>query len=327
MRIFRWLALPAFAALTAAVACAADANSTAYLFTYFVKNGADGLHLAWSADGYKWEALNSGASYLPPRVGKSKLMRDPCVACGPDGTYRMVWTSGWWENNIGYASTRDFITWSEEREIPVMAHEPAVRNCWAPEVFWDAKRGEFLLFWSSTIPERFPATRGSSEDQLNHRLYATTTRDFAAFTPTRFYYDPGFCVIDATVFAAGGRFGLIVKDETKFPVPRKHLRLALGDDPEGPWGELTAPFTPAGVWAEGPTAIKIGGDYLVYFDAYQQGHYAGLRSRDLVTWEEVTARMTFPNEGGPQRMRHGTVIAVPAALVDRLRAISVVAAP
>ena len=106
------------------------AADEAYLFTYFVKNGEDGLHLAWSEDGYRWEALGGGRSFLKSEVGaKEKLMRDPCVARGPDGTYHLVWTSGWWERGIGYASTRDFITWSTPREIPVMAHESAARNC------------------------------------------------------------------------------------------------------------------------------------------------------------------------------------------------------
>jgi len=39
-------------------------------------------------------------------------------------------------------------------------------------------------------------------------------------------------------------------------------------------------------------------------------HYGALRSRDLKTWEEVTAQMSFPDEGTPVRMRHGTAIAV-----------------
>lgn len=49
-------------------------------------------------------------------------------------------------------------------------------------------------------------------------------------------------------------------------------------------------------------------------------HYGAMRSRDLQTWEDVTDQMSFPNEGTPLRLRHGTVIAVPAELVDRLRA-------
>jgi len=297
--------------------CAAD---TAWLFTYFTKNGEDGLHLAWSEDGYTWQALGEGRSFLAPQIGsKEKLMRDPCVVRGPDGTYHMVWTSGWWERGIGYASTRDFLTWSEQKEIPVMAHEPTARNSWAPEIAYDEARGEFVIFWATTIPGRFLETAGASEDDLNHRLYGTTTKDFVTFTPTELFYDPGFNCIDATFLQADGKRWIIIKDETKFPVAAKNLRLGPAGGVRGPFGPLTEPFSPPGLWVEGPTAVKIGDDYLVYFDAYTERHYRAMRSRDLVTWEDVTAKMTFPFEGTPERMRHGTVIEVPRALIERLR--------
>ncbi len=312
MRKTLWLA-----AALALAGGASAADDTIYLFTYFTQNGQDGLHLAWSRDGYRWAALNGGRSYLAPEVGREKLIRDPCVVRGPDGTFHLVWTCGWWENGIGYASTRDFVHWSRQRELPVMAAEPKVRNCWAPEIDYDAKRGEYLICWASTIPGRFPETAGSSEDDLNHRIYATTTKDFVTFTPTRLFYDPGFSVIDATILPAAGRFHLIVKDETRTP-PKKYLRIAASDDIAGPYTRLGPPFTPPGLWVEGPTAIRIGGEYLVYFDAYMKHHFGAMRSRDLRTWEDVTDRMTFPGAGTPQRMRHGTVIAVPAELVTHL---------
>jgi hypothetical protein len=312
----RFILLVAALALAGGVSAADD---TCYLFTYFTKNGEDGLHLAWSRDGYHWEALNGGTSYLTPTVGTAKLMRDPCVTCGPDGTYHMVWTSGWWENNIGHASTRDFIHWSAQQEIPVMAREPTVRNSWAPEIAYDAKRGDYLIFWASAIRGKYPETEAVAGKDLNNRIYCTTTRDFVTFTPTRLFYDPGFPVIDATILPANGRYYLVVKDESLVP-PKKHLRIASSDDLEGPYADLGPPFTPAGLWVEGPTAIKIGGDYLVYFDAYMAKHYGAMRSRDLRTWEDVTDQMTFPGEGTPLRMRHGTVIAVPGAVVEQLRA-------
>jgi hypothetical protein len=310
-----------FAAVLLAVAfqgAAITAEPIAYLFTYFTKNGEDGLHLAFSADGYKWEKLNSGKSYFAPTVGRAKLMRDPCVACGPDGTFHMVWTSGWNENNIGYASTKDFLTWSPQKEIPVMAHEPTVRNAWAPEIHYDNQRGEFIIFWASTIPGRFPKTAGSSESGYDHRMYFTTTKDFVTFAPTKLFYDPGFSVIDATFLHADGRHWLIIKDETVKP-PKKYLQIATAETLRGPFGAPSAPFTPKGVWVEGPTAIKIGDDYLVYFDAYRNKHYGAMRSRDLKTWEDVTAKMSFPDEATPLRMRHGTIVAVPQSLVQRLR--------
>ncbi len=299
--------------LVTAVSLRAD-----FLFTYFTKNGEDGLHLATSTDGYTWERLNEGKSYLTPKVGKSKLMRDPCVVRGADGTYHMVWTSGWNENNIGYASSKDFLTWSEQKEIPVMAHEPTVRNSWAPEIVFDAKRGEFLIFWASTIPGKFKETAGASEEAYNHRMYFTTTKDFVAFAPTKLFYDPGFSVIDATFLSANGRHYLIVKDETRNP-PKKYLQVAECDDMQGPFRNLSAPFTPDGLWVEGPTAIKIGADTVLYYDAYQTKHYGALRSRDLKTWEDVTAKLKLPDEGTPVRMRHGTVIEVPSTLVGKLR--------
>ena len=163
----------------------APASATGgYVFTYFTKNGEDGLHLAWSADGYRWEKVAEARSLLTPKVGTAKLMRDPCVVRGPDGRYHMVWTSGWNEPTIGYAWSPDLITWTGQKAIPVMAHEPTVLNAWAPEVVYDAARQESLIVWASTIPGRFAQTAGSSEEKYNHRIYATTTKDWAAFTPS-----------------------------------------------------------------------------------------------------------------------------------------------
>ncbi|HUG11783.1 MAG TPA: glycoside hydrolase N-terminal domain-containing protein [Opitutaceae bacterium] len=297
----------------------ARAADTALLFTYFTRNGEDGLRLAWSEDGLKWHALNEGRSFLAPLIGhKEKLMRDPCIARGPDGTWHMVWTTGWNENGIGYASTRDFINWSPQRELPVMAHEPAVRNTWAPEIAYDEARGEFVIFWASTIPGRFPETAGTSESAYNHRMYCTTTKDFQTCTPTRLFYDPGFSVIDATLLRDGEKQWLIVKDETVTP-PKKHLRVAIAAGAQGPFESLGDPFTPPGLWVEGPTVVKMGADYYVYFDAYRDRRYGAMRSLDMKTWEDVSAQLEMPFEGTPERMRHGTVAEVPRALITKLQ--------
>lgn len=56
---------------------------TAYIFSYFVGQ-SDGLHLAYSHDGYTWKALAENSSILAPQIGKDKLMRDPSICQGPD---------------------------------------------------------------------------------------------------------------------------------------------------------------------------------------------------------------------------------------------------
>jgi hypothetical protein len=314
MKITRRLA----AGLMLAMASFASRAADAYVFAYFTGNGEDGLHFAGSADGYKWDKLGGGRSFLAPKVGNSKLMRDPCIVRGPDGTYHMVWTSGWNENNIGYASSKDLVNWSPQQQVPVMAHEPGSLNAWAPEIVYDDKRGEFLIFWASTIPGRFAATEGSSENKYNHRMYYTTTRDFVAYAPTKLYYDPGFSVIDASFVRANGKNYLMVKDETRNP-PKKYLQIAAAPDLRGPFGKLSAPITPPGLWVEGPTALQIGQDVILYYDAYTSKHYGAMRSRDMVHWEDVTAKMQFPDEGTPLRLRHGTVIAVPEELLGKLK--------
>ena len=43
--------------LLASLSVEAQEGDSVYLFSYFMDNGQDGLHLAWSEDGLQWEAL------------------------------------------------------------------------------------------------------------------------------------------------------------------------------------------------------------------------------------------------------------------------------
>ena len=307
-------------ALLAAAMLAAGwsrAEPEAYLFSYFVGNGEDGLHLAWSTNALRWEALKGGASFLRPEVG-GKLMRDPCLARGPDGTFHLVWTTSWGDRGIGYAWSRDLQTWSPQRFLPVMEHEPDTMNAWAPELVQDPADGRWTIFWSSTIKGRFPETAvtngdffGRSGVPCNHRIYCTTTADFTNFSPTALLVDPGFNCIDATIVPARGRWLMFLKDETRAPVARKNIRMAWADRPTGPWGPAGDPISSD--WVEGPTALQVRGEWLLYYDAYTRGRFEGVRSRDLATWDPLSPSLAFP-----KGIRHGTALAVPAAVLEAL---------
>ncbi len=292
---------------------ASDLPDSSYLFAYFTGNGEDGLHLAWSRDSLAWEALGGGGSYLKPEVGESKLMRDPCILQGPDGTFHMVWTTSWEGKTIGYASSRDLVQWSQQKAVPVLAHEPETQNCWAPEVIWDGKARHFVIFWSTTILGRFPETQLSgSRPNRNHRIYSTITKDFASFSTARLHYDAGFNVIDATMVPDGRRWLMFLKNETEKPKPEKNIRLVRAETPDGPFSPPSPPIT-GDYWAEGPTAIKVGDFWQVYFDKYRERRYGMVRSRDLRTWEDWSDRVSFPDGA-----RHGTVLAVPAKILAGL---------
>lgn len=300
-------------------ALAADAKDEVLLFSYFMGNGEDGLHLATSEDGLKWTALRGGASFLQPVAGENKLMRDPCLLLGPDGVFRMVWTTSWTGGTIGYSSSEDLVHWTKQKTLNVMGHEPTTANCWAPEIIWDAAKAHYLIFWSSTVPGRFLVPDETERKDLNrpprnHRLYSTTTKDFETFTPTKLHYEPGINVIDETMVQDGAGWVMFVKNETEIPAPAKNMYLVRGPSPDGPWTAPSAPITPPGLWVEGGTAIKIGEWWHLYYDIYRDKKYGVLRTKDFTVWEDVSAELVMP-----KGIRHGTVLRVPRAIVNLLK--------
>ncbi|MWB94063.1 prolyl oligopeptidase family serine peptidase [Flavobacterium sp. GA093] len=283
-----------------------------YVFTYFKGNGEDGLHLAYSEDGFKWNTLKNDTSFLKPEVGKDKLMRDPSVIKGGDGLYHMVWTVSWTDKGIGYASSKDLIHWSKQEFIPVMADSKA-RNTWAPEITYDEKSKTYMIYWASTIDDKFTETKSDEEKGYNHRIYYTTTKDFKKFSKTKLLYDPGFNVIDASIVKTDNGFTMYLKDETKVPV-QKNLKIATSKKLEGPYTKASEPIT-GDYWAEGPTAIKIENKWIVYFDKYTQKKYGAVRETSS-GWEDISERVSFP-----KGTRHGTVIKVSAAEINALKEI------
>lgn len=288
------------------------AESTPLVFTYFVDNGQDGLHLAYSEDGLNWTPVAGGKSLLSPSVAGDKLMRDPSICRGPDGTFQMVWTVSWKDRGIGYAHSKDLITWSPQKLVPVMAHEPTARNTWAPEVFYDEASKEFYIIWASTIPGRFSKEdSGTSEDRYDHRLYYTKTKDFEEFAPTKLYHDFGHNTIDGFLAKDGDRYLMIYKDETLRP-EKKTINLAIGKTPIGPF-ETGVEIAHTN-WVEGPSAVKIGEFWYVYYDCYRANRYGVVRSKDLKQWENLTEQLHFIKNA-----RHGTVLHITPEELQKLK--------
>lgn len=305
----------------------ADTN-TVYLFSTFREPEQDGLRFAYSLDGYHW--TNVPGLFLKARVGGG-IMRDPSICRGPDGTWHLVWTSAWrGDRGFGYAHSKDLVHWSEQRFLPVMEHEPDTVNVWAPELFYDEEGGRFILCWASTIPGRFPDHLEARDN--NHRMYYTTTRDFHTFTPTQLFLDPGFSVIDCQILKVNGKprppslspsdgervaegrergspaYVLLLKDNTR---PQRNLRVAFGDTPLGPWRDLSPNLTAH--LTEGPSALKIGDDWIIYYESYDAKHYSAMKTRDFKTFTDVTAEMTFPD-----RLKHGTAFVATRKDLDYL---------
>lgn len=291
----------------------------AYLFTSFRRNGETGVYFALSSDGKKWTPLNNNQPWIKPEQA-GMLMRDPFLTQGPDGTWHLLWTWGWNRKDsgghlrMGHSSSKDLLNWTPQREIRVMDNEPAARNVWAPEAAWDPARHEWVIFWATTIPGRFPDTEKTGDDGYNHRLYATTTKDWQTFTAAKLWFDPGFNSIDSTLVKTGKTWRMVFKDERKNPVV-KRLRLAESASPQGPWTKVTEPFTRD--WVEGPSVMRIGNEWWIYFDHYAKPQgYGAVRTRDWKTFEDVSNQVQFPADH-----RHGTVVRISTKTAARLQSI------
>lgn len=282
-----------------------------YLFSHFINNGQDGLHLLYSTDGFKWEALNNGDSLLAPEISNDKLMRDPCIIEDEEGTFHMVWTVSWNEKGIGYAHSKDLINWSEQQYLPVMEHEEGARNCWAPEITYDKTSKTFMIYWATTITGMYPETQTNEESGYNHRMYYVTTKDFKTYSETKLLYEPGFNVIDASIQPYKGKFVMFLKDETRVP-PKKTLHVAFADKLTGPYGKPGEAIT-GNYWAEGPTALFINGKWIVYFDKYRNHQMGAVMSEDLVNWTDISDSVSFP-----AGTRHGTAFKVKQKVLDNL---------
>jgi hypothetical protein len=291
------------------LACCTLANAQpgkVYMFSYFKNNGEDGLHMATSKDGLVWTALNKDSSLLRPAVGNEKLMRDPCIIEGRDGYFHMVWTASWKDKGIGYSRSKDLVNWSEQQFIPVMQQQPGALNCWAPEITYDRKSREYIIYWATTIPGKFAVTDASGDEKYNHRLYYVTTKDFVTFTQAKLLYDKGFNVIDATIVPNVKGYLMFLKDETLNPV-QKNIRVATSDRATGPFSKPSLPITGTSYWAEGPTATRIKDKWIVYFDKYTKHTMGAVQSSDGKHWQDISAKVKFP-----AGTRHGTVFTISA---------------
>ncbi len=285
-------------------------SDSVYMFCYFNNNGKDGLHLAYSKDGYKWAALNGDSSVLKPTVAADKLMRDPCIIRGADNFFHMVWTVSWNDKGIGYASSKDLINWSEQKFIPVMAHMDSARNCWAPEITYDKKKQQYMIYWATTIAGKYPTDR-SVENGYNHRMYYVTTKNFKTFGKTKLLYNKGFNVIDATIVHNGKKYMMFLKDETPKP-PQKNIKVAsskkLTKGFSAPSQSITGNY-----WAEGPATLQIGNSWVVYFDKYRDHKYGAFQSTDLKTWIDISDKIELP-----KGIRHGSIFKISKSEFDLL---------
>ena len=283
----------------------ASAQRKVYISTSFHEPATDGMRFIYSYDGWNWKQVEG--IWLRPEVGQQKVMRDPSIIRTPNGMFHLVWTSSWrGDRGFGYACSKDLVHWSEQRFIEVMSDTSTV-NVWAPELFWDDVKQQAVIIWASCIPGKFPD--GQEDHKNNHRLYYTTTKDFKKFTPAKLMIEPGFSSIDATLVKRGKNdYVMVLKDNTR---PERDIKVAYAKSPYGPWSKASEPFT--GKMMEGPTTVKVKDGWLIYYDRYQLYDFGAHFTKDFVTFEDVSNKVSVP-----KLHKHGTIFEADETILQGL---------
>ena len=183
-----------------------------------------------------------------------------------------------------------------------MQYEDSARNCWAPEITYDKKKKQYMIYWATTIAGKYKMDT-AVEKGYNHRLYYVTTKVFKTFSKTKLLYDKGFNVIDATIVPDGKQYVMFLKDETRIPV-QKNIKISTSKKLTEGFSVPSAPIT-GKYWAEGPTTLKTGNTWIVYFDKYTEHKYGAIQSADLKTWTDVSDKISLP-----KGIRHGSIFTI-----------------
>lgn len=273
------------------------------------------LHIALSADGRHWHAINDNKPVW------DQQMRDPYVRRGPDGMWRLMATGGGRRRDraeVGpsclYATSPDLVHWQKEDLLPLMkgvrnAQGCLVRNIWAPEWFYDSENDDYFIVWSSSFEDA---------GWKKSRLWYCRTKDWKEFTPARLLFEPPYSVIDGTVLLHDGKYYLFHKEEEfgELTGERRAIRVAVSDNLEGPYtivdGHLNGgQIVP--VITEGPSAIMDfdGKKCLLYYDYCMADNFGVSVSPDFINW--TIEESSFPSEA-----RHGTVSKISADEARRL---------
>ena len=276
------------------------AEQSPLLFTSFRGNGEDGLHLAWSKDGYTWTPLKDDKPLLRPEVGGEPDAR----SADPPGAGRHL-PHGL---DDGLEQARHRLRQLEGPD-PLVEAEAAGRDAERAAGPQRLGAGTLLRLGRQAIHDLLGLDdpRPFSRDGQDGRQTATTTActspsraDFERLAPAKLFYDPGFNVIDATIVQDGKRFVMFLKDET---------RASAGQEPAAwprprrrPAPTARRPADHGQVLGRRSDCDQAGRDVVrVLRPLSTERRYGLVTSKDLVHWDEESDKVRFPGRPSPRQ--------------------------
>ncbi|MCX5257258.1 family 43 glycosylhydrolase [Streptomyces canus] len=303
-----------------------------YMFSYFTGEGTSDGEQLYSAlskgnNPMKWRELNDGKPVLTSTLGE-KGLRDPFIIRSPEGdkfyqiaTDLRIYGNGDWDaaqrsgsKSIMIWESTDLVHWTNQRLIKISPDSAG--NTWAPEAFYDAKLGEYVVFWASKLYDN----EAHSGDTYNRMMYATT-RDFYTFSEPKVWIDRGYSVIDSTMIQNNGTYYRLSKDERNNSSSTPNSKFIFEEKSDSilnPSWTAVAEGIGKGAMnaAEGPLVFKSNTEekWYAFLDEFGGRGYIPFETADLDSgnWNPVA------DYDLPAKPRHGTVLPVTQAEYDRL---------
>ncbi len=291
---------------------------TDYIFAYFIGDGAgqEKIFFASSENGLNWEELYDGKPVLTSELG-TKGLRDPYIFRSAEGDkFYLIATDlqiaageGWTaaqENGsqaIMVWESEDLVNWSDQRMVTVSDKIEA--GCtWAPEVFYDDKTGEYIVFWASKV---------ASLNYDKQRLYYCKTRDFHSFTEPKKWIDENHNAIDTTVVRDDDNtYYRFTKNEDN---GAKYVYMEKANSLLGKWTKVNdKQYKDGNDGVEGPCCFRFNDDdianagakWCLLLDNFGNGGYFPMTTNDLANEEfKKITNAKLPSKSKP---RHGTVM-------------------
>lgn len=305
----------------------------AYLFVHFrERKTPDGeqVYFGLSRDGFNWEMVNDGHPVLWSHQGEKGVRDCTIIRCEKDGKYRIFATDlslaynfrnkyhfDWptvSHNGSKYLTmweSEDLVNWSEQRLLPLGDED---FGClWAPDVFYDPEKEDYVLHWSSSH---------TSNGFGNMGIWFSRTRDFKSFgVPKLLYQKDDAGVIDSAIYTENGKYFLFLKSDHN----PERIILLQADHAEGPYirneeFDRSMLAMEAGLY-EGPTAVRFeDGRWCLFLDYYGvpgagQG-YVPFVADSMESGRFIRSDLQF---SFPYGYKHGTVIPITIEEYERIR--------
>lgn len=266
-----------------------------YLISYF-SNDEECLKLAYTYDGLLWYEANDQKCVVSASSG-TKRLRDPYIMRNKDGGFYLLGTQGYDNPEVYVWDSSDLVTFNNERLLKVNEatndNKMSEKQAWAPEGFYDRIIDKYVIYWSSP------------EDGCMYYNYSNDLNDISY--PSKLL-DPGFVVIDGTIFKDGYDYNIVLKDEREPMEEYSQLFVGYSDSDYLGFNEFNMNYI-TGHQSEGPFIIYRGYNYILYYDDYTRFKFKALyfenfREHDF---EEVLDSEIISSVGN---VKHGSAIAL-----------------